>query len=178
MSDSIATTSTGEIAASTRHAAFVDPEKLQKLAEATRIGGKGTPRRRVKRVHRTNAGDDDKKLNATLKRLAMNTITGLDEVNMFKEDGKVLHFATPKVQASISSNTFCVSGNCETTEVTKLLPGIISQLGPEILMKNLMASRKANEDAATVVEASEDANNDDDIPELITGDFEEIANRS
>ena len=28
------------------------------------------------------------------------------QVNMFKEDGEVLHFASPKVQASVGANTY------------------------------------------------------------------------
>lgn len=43
----------------------------------------------------------------------MNSIQGIEEVNMIKDDGRVLHFASPKVQASLSANTFAISGNCE-----------------------------------------------------------------
>lgn len=32
---------------------------------------------------------------------------------MVKDDGYVLHFANPKVQASLTANTFAVTGNCE-----------------------------------------------------------------
>ena len=32
---------------------------------------------------------------------------------MMKDDGRVLHFTNPKVQASLSANTFAISGNCE-----------------------------------------------------------------
>ena len=32
---------------------------------------------------------------------------------MIKDDGRVLHFTNPKVQASLSANTFAISGNCE-----------------------------------------------------------------
>ena len=32
---------------------------------------------------------------------------------MFKDDGRVLHFANPKVQASLTANTFAISGSCE-----------------------------------------------------------------
>ena len=36
------------------------------------------------------------------------------QVNLFKDDGNVIHFASPKVQASIAANTYVVSGNAET----------------------------------------------------------------
>lgn len=42
------------------------------------------------------AGGDDKKLQTALKKLAVQPITGIEEVNMFKEDGNVLHFSAPK----------------------------------------------------------------------------------
>ena len=62
-------------------------------------------------MHKT--ATDDKKLQSTLKKLAVNSIPGIEEVNMFKDDGNVLHFSNPKVQASLQANTFAISGNCE-----------------------------------------------------------------
>lgn len=73
---------------------------------------------------------------------------------MIKDDGRVLHFTNPKVQASLSANTFAISGNCEDKRklgslawlgcddviltlhlctvthaaLTELLPGIFNQL--------------------------------------------------
>ena len=44
-----------------------------------RIGGKGTVRRKRKTVHKV-AAQDDKKLQATLKRLGVNNIPGIEEV--------------------------------------------------------------------------------------------------
>jgi hypothetical protein len=57
--------------------------------------GKGTPRRKVKKVTR-NSGADDKKLQATLKKMNVQPIQAIEEVNMFKEDGNVIHFAAPR----------------------------------------------------------------------------------
>lgn len=57
--------------------------------------GKGTPRRKQKKVHKTS-GTDDKKLQASLKKLNVQPIQAIEEVNMFKEDGNVIHFAAPK----------------------------------------------------------------------------------
>ena len=36
------------------------------------------------------------KLQGALKKLAVQPITGIEEVNMFKEDGNVLHITNPK----------------------------------------------------------------------------------
>lgn len=73
----------------------MDPAKLAKLQSSVRIGGKGTPRRKIKKVSRAS-GTDDKKLQGVLKKLNVQPIAGIEEVNMFKEDGTVLHFSAPK----------------------------------------------------------------------------------
>jgi len=51
-------------------------------------------------VHKTTALDD-KKLQSNLKKLSVTNIPGIEEVNMIKEDGTVIHFNNPKVQASV-----------------------------------------------------------------------------
>lgn len=51
-------------------------------------------RRKKKAVHKTTS-TDDKRLQNTLKRLGVNTIPGIEEVNIFKEDS-VIHFTNPK----------------------------------------------------------------------------------
>merc|ERR1711937_1075360 len=110
----------------------MNPEKLKQLQAQVRIGGKGTARRKKKVVHRT-ATSDDKKLQSTLKKLAVNNIPGVEEVNMIKDDGNVIHFTNPKVQAAIAANTFCITGQAETKELSEMLPGILNQLGPDSL---------------------------------------------
>ena len=110
--------------------ATMNPEKLAKLQKmnSNRIGGKGTMRRKKKVVHKSTGGDD-KKLQSTLKKLSCNPIPGIEEVNMFKDDGNVLHFTQPKVQAAIAANTFAITGAAENKPLTDLMPGILSQLG-------------------------------------------------
>merc|ERR1719180_132419 len=39
----------------------------------------------------------------------MNNIPGIEEVNMIRDDGHVIHFNNPKVQASLAANTFAVN---------------------------------------------------------------------
>uniref|UniRef100_A0A3B5AJJ3 Transcription factor BTF3 n=1 Tax=Stegastes partitus TaxID=144197 RepID=A0A3B5AJJ3_9TELE len=110
----------------------MNQEKLAKLQAQVRIGGKGTARRKKKVVHKT-ATADDKKLQGSLKKLAVNNIAGIEEVNMIKDDGTVIHFNNPKVQASLSANTFAITGHAETKQLTEMLPGILSQLGADSL---------------------------------------------
>lgn len=67
--------------------------------------GKGTPRRKVKKVHKSS-GTDDKKLQTSLKKLNVQPIQAIEEVNMFKEDGNVIHFAAPKGRIPSSFASF------------------------------------------------------------------------
>jgi len=73
----------------------MNPDKLKRLQNNVRIGGKGSVRRKRKAVHKVVSGDD-KRLQSTLKRLGVNTIPGIEEVNLFRKDGKVIHFENPK----------------------------------------------------------------------------------
>eukprot|EP00657_Telonema_sp_P-1_P013019 TRINITY_DN99_c0_g1_i2.p1 TRINITY_DN99_c0_g1~~TRINITY_DN99_c0_g1_i2.p1 ORF type:complete len:142 (-),score=72.23 TRINITY_DN99_c0_g1_i2:104-529(-) len=77
---------------------------LARLQASVRIGGKGSVRRKKKVVHKTTT-TDDKRLQNTLKRLGINSIPAIEEVNLFMETGEVIHFTNPKVQASIEANT-------------------------------------------------------------------------
>lgn len=59
-------------------------------------GGKGTPRRKQVKKSGAAAAGDDRKLQAALKKMNVQPVTGVEEVNMFKEDGNVLHFGRPQ----------------------------------------------------------------------------------
>jgi NACalpha-BTF3-like transcription factor len=50
--------------------------------------------RKKKAVHKTTT-TDDKRLQSTLKRIGVNTIPGIEEVNIFKDD-VVIQFQNPK----------------------------------------------------------------------------------
>merc|ERR1712154_157655 len=143
----------------------MNAEKLQANQANVRIGGKGTVRRKKKVVHRT-ATTDDKKLQSSLKKLSVNNIPGIEEVNMIKDDGTVIHFNNPKVQASLAANTFAVTGHGENKQITDLLPGILNQLGAESLthLKKL-ASNVPTVDGMD--DAGNDADDDDDVPDLV-----------
>lgn len=60
-------------------------------------------RRKVVRKPKASAAQDDKKLQAALKKLNVQPIAGVEEVNMFREDGHVLHFSAPKGAARFPS---------------------------------------------------------------------------
>jgi nascent polypeptide-associated complex subunit beta len=40
---------------------------------------------------------------------------------MFKDSGEVIHFVNPKVQASLASNVFTISGHSETKRTLSFL---------------------------------------------------------
>jgi len=169
-----------------------NPDKLAALVSKSavapvRTGGKGTVRRKHKTVRKT-ATHDDKKLKATLNKLQVRDIPAIEEVNLFKDDGHVIHFVNPKVQASIQANTYVVSGNAETKKLQDLLPGIITQLGPDNLndLKKIYASFAAGDKAAALKAAAAAAggaagagvaggDDEDDVPDLVETNFEEVS---
>ncbi|KAF6150673.1 hypothetical protein GIB67_020756 [Kingdonia uniflora] len=147
-------------------------EKLMTMATAVRTGGKGSVRRKKKAVHKTTT-TDDKRLQSTLKRIGVNAIPSIEEVNIFKDDS-VIQFINPKVQASIAANTWVVSGSPQTKKLQDLLPGIINQLGTDNLdnLKRLAAQFQKQMPAAAAPVSDDD---DDDVPELVAGETFEAA---
>lgn len=144
----------------------MNPEKLARLQEQAKAGATSSIRRKTVKKTPTAVQHDDKKLQQALGRLRAQPIPGIDEVNMFDEEGRVIHFSQPRVQGAISSNTFCVSGHHEEKELTELLPGILSQLGAEsleALRKMAQAMQAQNQDASGA--------DGDGIPDLVE-DFE------
>merc|ERR1711965_940588 len=135
---------------------------LARLQAQVRIGGKGSGRRKKKVVHKTTT-TDDKRLQNTLKRLAINTIPAIEEVNLFMESGEVIHFNNPKVQASIAANTYVIQGVAETKKLQDLFPGILNQVDTSVLpsLKKIVESYTP--------EGGDDAEDDDDdeIPDLV-----------
>jgi len=151
----------------------MNSEKLQKLQKEVRIGGKGTPRRKKKVIHRT-ATTDEKKLQNTLKKHSVNVIPGIEEVNMIKDDGTVIHFNNPKVQASLAANTVAVIGHAETKTITEMLPGILNQLGGESLANlRKLAEKFPPSEVGTGQATTEEAEDDDNEVPMLVQNFDE-----
>lgn len=55
--------------------------------------------RKKKAVHKTTT-TDDKRLQSTLKRIGVNAIPAIEEVNIFKDD-VVIQFINPKGEANL-----------------------------------------------------------------------------
>jgi len=145
----------------------INKEKLaamQARGGATKVGG--MRRKQVAKKPRSADASDDKKIQATLKKFSCSNLPGIDEVNMFKEDGNVIHFKNPKVTASPTSNTFTISGHNEVKKITEI-PGVLNQLGLEGL-QGLQQWAKS-QGLGSEPEAKKQGLND--IPE--TGNFDE-----
>ncbi|CAG9329903.1 unnamed protein product [Blepharisma stoltei] len=149
-----------------------DPEVIQaraklaaKFGDKARLGGKGSMKRKQKIVHKSSSVDD-KKLKSSLKKLGVQPLPAIEEVNFFKDDSTVQHFENPEVQANVKDNFFLISGKNEVKAIKDLMPGIITQLGPknmDFLKEFVQAAKKDDKE---------------EVPELV-GDknFEDIANQ-
>ncbi|PVU86560.1 hypothetical protein BB560_006668 [Smittium megazygosporum] len=153
----------------------MNPQKLAQLQSQARIGGKGTPRRKVynKSAKPSEAGgsvSEDKKLGPLLKRLNAQPLSGIEEVNMFRQDGKIVNFAHPNVSATAGANTFVISGNSAVKDISEMFPGILPQLGPEnlgILQQLLKDFQDKNPQLGNPAANPLSAVEDDDIPDLV-----------
>ncbi|GBG30160.1 Nascent polypeptide-associated complex subunit beta [Hondaea fermentalgiana] len=145
----------------------------------SKLGGRGTVRRKKKAVNKSSAGADDRKLQSSLKRLGVNPIQGISEVNMFCDDQTVIRFKNPKVQASIQANTFVIAG----PNATANLADVVDEVGPMMGQANAqkMASMPGfygqfNQalSGKEGAEGADAAEGDDEIPDLVDS-FEEVA---
>lgn len=132
----------------------------------SRIGGKGTQRRKVKAsANKGGNASDDKKTGLQFKKMGLHPIPGIEEVNMFTENNEVIHFKDPKVMASLQSNTYGIQGASETKSLQEMLPKVIHQLGTENLMN--LAKIMGDQQAA--------AGGGKDMPSLDGVNFEETS---
>ena len=106
-------------------------EKLEEMAAAIRTGGKGSVRRTVK-VHHKPAGGDDKKVQGTLKKLGVTPVNDIDEAVFVKNDGSGMVFKNPKVQASMQSQCFVVSGAYENKSSAEMLPQLLASMQSQL----------------------------------------------
>ena len=79
-----------------------------------------------------------------------------------------LHWDRLALQASVAANTFQITGRGEEKRLEELLPGIISQLGPD----NLANLKRMVEQHAAAAPAAD--GDDDDIPD-IGENFEDVS---
>merc|ERR1719402_924906 len=93
---------------------------------------------------------------------------------MIKDDGSVIHFNNPKVQASLAANTFAVTGHAENKQITEMLPGILSQLGPESLTHLKRLASNVTGGGTGAMEPGLEEEDDDEVPDLVEN-FDEVS---
>jgi len=149
---------------------------------STRTGGGKNAMRRKKFKAKKSTNEFEKRLQANLKKLSCNTIPGIEEVNLFKSDGTVIHFVSPKVDAEVSSNTFIVSGTFTENKIEELLPDILPQIGSDHLTQlkdyaEKFEALRPNNDDGDEAPALVGAGDSEDVPMLIDDDlnFEQVA---
>lgn len=88
---------------------------------------------------------------------------------MIKDDGTVIHFNNPKVQASLSANTFAITGHAENKQLTEMLPGILSQLGADSLTSLRKLAEQFPRQAMDMKAVKEQIveEDEDDVPDLV-----------
>jgi len=152
-----------------------------KVGSTVAGGGKNKMRRKKFRAKKST-NEFEKRLQANLKKLSCNTIPGIEEVNLFKSDGTVIHFVSPKVDAEVSSNTFIVSGNFTTNKIEELLPDILPQIGSDHLTQlkdyaEKFEALRPNNDDGDEAPALVGGGDSEDVPMLIDDDlnFEQVA---
>nr|XP_045247752.1 transcription factor BTF3-like [Macaca fascicularis] len=146
---------------------IMNQEKPAKLQAQVYIGGKGPARRKKKVVHRT-ATTEDKNFQFSLKKLGVNNISGIEEVNVFTNQGRVIHFNNPEVQTSLAGKPFTITGHAKTKQLTAMLPSIFIQLGADCLtsLRRLAeALPKQSVDRPAPLATGED--DDDEVTDLV-----------
>lgn len=97
---------------------------------------------------------------------------------MIKDDGTVIHFNNPKVQASLTANTFAITGHAESKRIADMVPGILSQLRADNFthLKQLASLGGAGgaENIIPELGVVGEEEGDEDVPDLVEN-FDEAA---
>lgn len=141
--------------------------KLKSKMGTTQTGGKGSMRRKKKVAPKNK--NDDAALTKKLSKFGLQQLPDIEEVNMFREDDSVLHFKRPTLQFSMKEQLVTVSGDTEEKNIRDLLPGILTQVGPD--------QYKALQEIVGQAAGKTDEKDDDDVPELVGGNFEDASKK-
>lgn len=93
-------------------------DQLKKRAEMVRTGGKGSVRRTSKAHHKSSG--DDKKIQGVLRRLGVSPFSDVDEALFYRQDGTVMQFSKPRVQAAVQNQCFVVSGDYTVKQASEM----------------------------------------------------------
>ena len=107
-----------------------------------------------------------KKKQFSFKEVGVDNISVTEEVNMFTNQGTVIHFNNPKVQASLAANT-TITGHAESKQLAEMHPSILNQLGGDSLIslrRLAEALPKQSVDGKAPLATGE--YDDDEVPDL------------
>ncbi|GAB68449.1 basic transcription factor 3b [Plasmodium cynomolgi strain B] len=144
------------------------------------IGGKGSARRKIKKVHK-NSMSNEKKINLILKKIGASYFGDVDEICVYKAGDTYMEFKRPKLSASLQSNTYVVTGKFteQKIDINKIFEGLkgnknvdmnlLEKIKNDPNIKNLL--NKENNGNEKKEEAAEESA---DVPDLVEN-FEEVS---
>eukprot|EP00960_Hanusia_phi_P077033 768640-Hanusia_phi.AAC.9 len=127
-------------------------EALRKLGASLRIGGPGTSRRKFKNVRAMSDKAEDAMFQGTLRKLGINQVPDIKEVQFIKEDGTCMVFSNPRVLANVGSNTFVFQGAYEEARpqvFTEQIAKMIERNGIDVERLRQIASDAIGSNLAT-----------------------------
>ncbi|KAF7457034.1 Nascent polypeptide-associated complex subunit beta [Cryptosporidium felis] len=134
----------------------------------TQVGGKGTARRK-RRAQKPSISVDVKKVQTVTSRFRCQNFPTINEVTMMKKDGTCLHFLNPKLQASVTTNTYILTGNPQE-KLIRDLPQHLNPMDLNVFLNDPKFQKLLEESQASRMRAVVE---DEDIPELVEN-FEEV----
>lgn len=134
----------------------------------TQVGGKGTVRRK-KRAQKP-ASVDTKRIQVVTSRFRCQNFPAIGEVAMLRKDGTCIHFTNPKLQASVATNTFIITGNSQEKPISDLPPHVNPADLSAFLNDPKLQKLIEESQTSRMRMAAEEA---DDVPDLVEN-FEDI----
>ncbi|VWU49211.1 basic transcription factor 3b, putative [Hepatocystis sp. ex Piliocolobus tephrosceles] len=144
------------------------------------IGGKGSARRTIKKVHK-NSISNEKKITLTLKKLSATHFNDVDEIILYKDDNTFLEFTKPKLAVALQSNCYIITGKFtdKKLDLNKLFnemkgSGKLNLQALEQLEKVTRLQNSENADDLSGQKENQNQNQIDEIPDLVNN-FEDFS---
>ncbi|CRH03893.1 basic transcription factor 3b, putative [Plasmodium relictum] len=139
------------------------------------IGGKGSARRKIKKIHK-NSISNEKKISLILKKIGASYFGDVDEISIYRTDDTYLEFKKPKLSASLPSNTYIVTGKFteQKIDINKIFEGL---KGNKNLDMNLLEKIKNDPNLKNILNKENNLKKESegvDIPDLVEN-FEEVS---
>ncbi|KAB0341255.1 hypothetical protein FD754_018181 [Muntiacus muntjak] len=157
---------------------IVNQNKLAKWQAQGHISGKKTASR--KKVVLRTVTADNKEISVLFKEVGgINSISCIEEVKMFTNQGTVIQLNNPRGKASLVEKTFTNTGHAETKQLTEMLPSILNLLGtenPTSLRRRAEVLPEQSVDGKAPLATGED--DDDEVPDVVENSDEPSKNEA